>query len=66
MAVPITTNQTAAELLSRLVAIPSVTLGVDQGTGEAAMADAVEEFARSAGASAVSYTHLTLPTTPYV
>ena len=51
MAVPITTNQTAAELLSRLVAIPSVTLGVDQGTGEAAMADAVEEFARSAGAS---------------
>jgi succinyl-diaminopimelate desuccinylase len=51
MAISITTDRAAAELLSRLVAIPSVTLGVDQGTGEAAMADTVEEIARSAGSS---------------
>lgn len=40
----------AVELLLRLVAIPSVTPGVEHGTGEADVADAVDAFARERGA----------------
>ncbi len=50
MSAPVTTEREAAELLSRLVATPSVTPGVEGGTGEGAVADLVEEFARSIGA----------------
>ena len=50
MSAHITTEREAADLLSRLVATPSVTPEVEGGTGEAAMADLVEEFARSIGA----------------
>lgn len=47
---PITTDAEASDLLSTLVAIPSVAPGVAGGTGEAAMADTVEAFARATGA----------------
>ena len=50
MSAPVTTDREAAELLSRLVATPSVTPGVEDGTGEGAMSDLVEEYARSIGA----------------
>ena len=50
MSANITTEREAGELLSRLVATPSVTPGVEDGTGEGAMADLVEEYARSIGA----------------
>ncbi len=49
----VTTAPEATELLSRLVAIPSVTPGIEDGTGEAAMADAVEALARECGAEVV-------------
>ena len=47
---PITTDAEANDLLSTLVAIPSVAPGAAGGTGEAAMADTVEAFARATGA----------------
>ena len=47
---PVTTATEATELLSRLVAIPSVTPGIENGAGEAAMADAVESLAGECGA----------------
>ena len=51
MAPPNVTNEAeAADLLSRLVGIPSVAPGVEGGTGEGAMSDAVAEFARGTGA----------------
>ena len=50
MSAQITTEREAGELLSRLVAIPSVTPGVEGGTGEGAMSSLVEAFARSFGA----------------
>ncbi len=40
----------AVELLLRLVAIPSIAPGVEHGTGEADVADAVAAFARESGA----------------
>ena len=46
----VTTESQAAELLLRLVAIPSIAPGVEDGVGEGAMADAVEAFARERGA----------------
>ncbi len=46
----VTTESEAAELLLRLVAIPSIAPGVEDGVGEGAMADAVEAFARERGA----------------
>ena len=53
MSAPVTTDREAAELLSRLVATPSVTPGVEDGTGEGAMSDLVEEYARSIGARVI-------------
>ena len=53
MSAPVTTDREAAELLSRLVATPSVTPGVEDGTGEGAMGDLVEDFARSIGARVI-------------
>ncbi|MBM4438553.1 MAG: M20/M25/M40 family metallo-hydrolase, partial [Actinobacteria bacterium] len=48
---PVTTAAAASDLLSKLVAIPSVAPDVPGGTGESAMAEAVEAFARDVGAT---------------
>jgi len=47
---PVTSNEAAVKLLSELISIPSMARGVEDGTGDQAVADAVEKFGRACGA----------------
>ena len=47
---PVTSCAAAVELLSELVSIPSMARGVEEGTGDQAVADAVERFGHACGA----------------